>query len=188
MALIFDIETIGIDFDGLDETTQESLTRWIEREAGDEISKYNLLLNNLKEGLGFSPLTGEIVALGVFDTARNKGVVYYQAPDVKDEEWQDGSFTFTLDESFKSFLQDKGFRKIKDENMLHFCLTDINRLYINNLGQLGYSEISTSKLESLAIHGVSSDSIKRAGPRQNSSTCPATRVSIHASGPWTSAR
>ena len=29
--LIFDIETIGVDFDALDETTQDSLTRWIKK-------------------------------------------------------------------------------------------------------------------------------------------------------------
>ena len=94
MALIFDIETIGINFDTLDETSQNLLTQWIEREAGDDVSKYNLLLANLKDGLGFSPLTGEIVALGVFDTDRNKGVVYFQSPRSHEEEYQDGSFTF----------------------------------------------------------------------------------------------
>lgn len=94
MALIFDIETVGLDFDILDDVTKVNLTRWIERESGDEISKYNLLLSNLKEGLGFSPLTGEIIALGVYDTVKNSGVVYYQAPKGKDEEWSDGSFTF----------------------------------------------------------------------------------------------
>ena len=31
--LVFDIETIGSDFDSLDHTTQEVLTRWIKKEA-----------------------------------------------------------------------------------------------------------------------------------------------------------
>jgi predicted PolB exonuclease-like 3'-5' exonuclease len=34
----------------------------------------------MKNGLGFSPLTGEIVAVGVYDTEKNKGAVYFQAP------------------------------------------------------------------------------------------------------------
>jgi uncharacterized protein YprB with RNaseH-like and TPR domain len=81
MALIFDIETIGVDFDNLDEITKHNLTRWIKREAAGDEGKYNVMLTDLKEGLGFSPLTGEIVTIGVLDTKNNKGVVYYQAPN-----------------------------------------------------------------------------------------------------------
>lgn len=80
-TLIFDIETIGEDFDALDEATQESLTRWIKREAGGE-DEYQEALQELKEGLGFSPLTGEIVAIGILDREKDKGAVYYQAPDL----------------------------------------------------------------------------------------------------------
>ena len=43
MALIFDIETVGADFDKLDETTQDSLTRWAKRSAGDDEEKLNNL-------------------------------------------------------------------------------------------------------------------------------------------------
>lgn len=108
MALVFDIETIGVDFDSLDEATQHSLTRWIKRQAGDDEGKYNALLTDLKEGLGFSPLTGEIVAIGVFDTERNKGVVYFQAPDKEEKEYADDNFIFkpqTEKEMLKAFWQ-----------------------------------------------------------------------------------
>lgn len=106
MALIIDIETIGSDFDALDEVTQQSLTRWIERQADNDELKYNVLLRDLKEGLGFSPLTGEIVAIGVFDTEKNKGVVFYQAPDVEQEDFSDANFTFkarTEEEMLQAF-------------------------------------------------------------------------------------
>ncbi|MEA3464338.1 MAG: ribonuclease H-like domain-containing protein [Patescibacteria group bacterium] len=108
MALIFDIETIGADFDKLDETTQHSLTRWIKREAGDDQGKYNVMLQDLKEGLGFSPLTGEIVALGILDDERNKGVVYYQSLEQKAEEFSQDNFIFkprTEAEILKDFWQ-----------------------------------------------------------------------------------
>ena len=78
-TLIFDIETVGENFDELDATTQEMLTRWIKKESYDE-EEYERLVTDIKEGLGFSPLTGEIVAIGVLDGEKNKGVVYYQAP------------------------------------------------------------------------------------------------------------
>lgn len=124
MALIFDIETIGADFDALDKITQHSLTRWIKREAGDDKGKYNVMLRDLKEGLGFSPLTGKIVALGIFDTDKEKGVIYFSTSDSVDvkiladkqnlddkyeyKEWTSGNFTFkprTEAEMLKNFWQ-----------------------------------------------------------------------------------
>src|SRR3989344_5828769 len=35
-TLIFDIETVGVNFDTLDEKTKENLTAWIKRESEDE--------------------------------------------------------------------------------------------------------------------------------------------------------
>jgi len=77
--LIFDIETIGEDFETLDRVTQDVLTRWIKKEAISE-EDYKAQLEDLKEGLGFSPLTGEIVAIGILDYEKVKGAVYFQAP------------------------------------------------------------------------------------------------------------
>lgn len=84
-ALIFDIETIGEDYEKLDETTQGSLTRWIKREAQTE-QEFEKALEDLKNGLGFSPLTGEIVAIGVLDSEKDSGAVYYQAPGENQKE------------------------------------------------------------------------------------------------------
>lgn len=94
MALIFDIETVGINFETLDEPTQKNLTRWLTREAGEDEDKYSAKFKDLKEGLGFSPLTGEIVAIGVYDTVNDQGVVYFQSPGKKTEEYQEENFTF----------------------------------------------------------------------------------------------
>ncbi|PIT87370.1 MAG: hypothetical protein COU31_03405 [Candidatus Magasanikbacteria bacterium CG10_big_fil_rev_8_21_14_0_10_40_10] len=77
-ALIFDIETIGEDFDQMDKTTQTSLTRWIDRSARDE-KEAQKMTAEIKNGLGLSPLTGQIVALGVMDSDKSTGAVYYSA-------------------------------------------------------------------------------------------------------------
>jgi 3'-5' exonuclease len=83
-ALIFDIETIGEKFDTLDETSQGMLTRWLETEtAGDEVA-YNRGLENIKNGMGFSPLTGSIVAIGVLDSEKDTGAVYYREGSATD--------------------------------------------------------------------------------------------------------
>ena len=94
MSLIFDIETIGEDWENIDKATQDSLTRWIKREAGEEEGKYNVMLADLKEGLGFSPLTGEIVAIGIYDSEKNKGVVYFQSLAVEEKEYVKENFSF----------------------------------------------------------------------------------------------
>ncbi|MDO8495085.1 MAG: ribonuclease H-like domain-containing protein [bacterium] len=91
--LIFDIETIGEDFDRLDDTTQEILTRWIKKESDGE-PEYQTALEELKNGMGFSPLTGEIVAIGVLDSEKDKGVVYYQHPGKEGEESEEDGIKF----------------------------------------------------------------------------------------------
>jgi hypothetical protein len=83
--LIFDIETSGDNFDSLDEITQDVLTHWIKREK-EEGESYEKALADLKGGLGFSPLTGEIVAIGIMDADTGKGGVYFQAPESDLEE------------------------------------------------------------------------------------------------------
>lgn len=78
--LIFDIETVGEDFDSMDELTQKSLTRWLKNESRGE-QDYEQSLNQLKLNMGFSPLTGQVVAIGVLDADDGKGAVYFQSPD-----------------------------------------------------------------------------------------------------------
>lgn len=91
--LIFDIETVGEDFDKLDKTTQEVLTKWIKKESANE-TEYKEALKDLKQGLGFSPLTGEIVAIGVLDYEKDKGAVYFQAPESKLKETEENGIKF----------------------------------------------------------------------------------------------
>lgn len=95
MALIFDIETIGEDFDALDKTTKAVLTRWIKKEA-DTKEEYEKSLADLKNGLGFSPLTGQIVAIGVYDTEKDKGAVYFESQDEKIGDSEEGNMKFRV--------------------------------------------------------------------------------------------
>lgn len=76
-TLIFDIETVGDSWDSLDQTTRDVLNRWVMRTAQNETER-NAGLKDVREGLGFSPLTGQIVAIGLYDLERSQGVVYYQ--------------------------------------------------------------------------------------------------------------
>lgn len=75
-TLVFDIETIGESWEAMDETTRDVLLRWIHKTAKSKIEEESQLAD-LKEGLGFSPLTGKVVAIGVYDLERKQGAVYY---------------------------------------------------------------------------------------------------------------
>lgn len=69
--VVIDIETIGRDFESLDEMSREYLLKYAETE---EEAK------EVREGLAFSPLTGEIVAIGMLGLDTNKCNVYFQSP------------------------------------------------------------------------------------------------------------
>lgn len=85
-TLIFDIETVGERWDDLDEITQQTLTRWVDRTARNEEER-TARVQDIKDGLGFSPLTGYVVSIAVYDLERAQGAVYYSADsDLADEE------------------------------------------------------------------------------------------------------
>ena len=69
--VIFDIETVGADFDSLDPAVRDYLLKWAEDEEEEE---------RIKESLSFYPLTGEIVAIGMLNPDTDKGAVYFQTP------------------------------------------------------------------------------------------------------------
>ncbi len=93
--LVFDIETIGEDFDTFDETTQGSLTSWINKQAQSQEEADKLFLE-VKRGLCFSPLTGQIVAIGVYDVEKDKGAVYFQAPDADITDSEEDNIKFRV--------------------------------------------------------------------------------------------
>lgn len=68
-SIIFDIETVGRDFESLDAPTQEYLLRYAETENEKE---------ELKERLSFYPVTAEIVTIGMLEPDSQKGFVFFQ--------------------------------------------------------------------------------------------------------------
>jgi len=85
-TLIFDIETVGEDWGLLDTTTKSVLTRWVDKTARTPEER-KVMHEDVEAGLGFSPLTGYAVAIGLYDLERERGVVYYTGHgDSVDEE------------------------------------------------------------------------------------------------------
>jgi hypothetical protein len=86
--IIIDIETIGRDFESFDEISKEYILKYAETE--EEIKA-------AKEGLGFSPLTGEIIAIGMLNPDTNNGAVYFQSPEVLQEPLKENGIEYIAD-------------------------------------------------------------------------------------------
>ncbi|MBI2448107.1 ribonuclease H-like domain-containing protein [Candidatus Microgenomates bacterium] len=91
--LAFDIETVGSEWDKLSAPLQESIVRSLKKSTEVE-EEYLLKLEEAKVDLGFSPLTGEIVALGCFDVEKGTGTVFFQSPGKLPTEFIDNGITY----------------------------------------------------------------------------------------------
>jgi len=74
-TLILDIKTAGEPWDTLDEATKAYLMRSVNRTARGQAER-QLVRDQIKDDLSFSPFTGSLVALSVYDRDRAEGVVY----------------------------------------------------------------------------------------------------------------
>jgi predicted PolB exonuclease-like 3'-5' exonuclease len=78
-TLIFDIETIGERWEEMDEGTRAFFEHKAREDAESE-GEVAEGLEEIKAEFGLSPLTGQVVAIGVLDAETGKGGVYFQAP------------------------------------------------------------------------------------------------------------
>ncbi len=93
MALVFDIETVGESWDSLDADTQSNLSWWLRESARTE-EEFEFEMKEIKEGMGLSPLTGFIVAIGAYDSERERGAVYFSAPDTEQDVLEEGGIKY----------------------------------------------------------------------------------------------
>jgi len=93
-TLVFDIETVGENWSELDGTTQAVLTRWVDKTSRDAIER-EVRIADIKDGLGFSPFTGFVVSIGLYDMERARGVVYYTAGSEGEVEAEHSSEDYT---------------------------------------------------------------------------------------------
>lgn len=83
--VIFDIETIGVDFESLDQEQQEYITKFAETEQEIEEAKQKLALY---------ALTGEVAAIGMLNPDTDKGVVYYRDETNPENEQSDRNILY----------------------------------------------------------------------------------------------
>lgn len=83
--LVFDIETIGADFNSFDSETQEYLLRYAQDEEA---------ARDIKERLGLSPFTGEVVAIGMLSADDDDGLVLFRDEASGAPQFSDGGTTY----------------------------------------------------------------------------------------------
>ncbi|MFA5059868.1 MAG: ribonuclease H-like domain-containing protein [Candidatus Omnitrophota bacterium] len=79
--VIFDVETVGQDFETLDDTSKEYFLKFAETDEKKE---------EAKNSLSFYPLTAQIVTIAMLDAETQKGFVYFQNKTGKPEKFVEG--------------------------------------------------------------------------------------------------
>lgn len=104
--VVVDIETIGIDFESLDDKSKEYLLKYAKDDEERE---------QIKETLALNPLTGEIVSIGMFNPETQRGVVYYRGGE-NEVDFMDDNISFKAsseEEMLAGFWEDiKKYKQI----------------------------------------------------------------------------
>lgn len=85
MKIVFDIETVGQDFERLDEGSKEFFLKFAQ--TPEEIEE-------AKNSLNFYPLTAQIVAIGMLEVGTDKGTVFFQNGQRQREKFVEGPTSF----------------------------------------------------------------------------------------------
>jgi len=87
--IVFDIETVGVDFDTLDQTSQEYFLRFADTPEKQE---------DAKNSLSFYPVTAQIVTIGMLDVDTGKTFVFFQNNGKKEKIVEDNATYVSGDE------------------------------------------------------------------------------------------
>ncbi|MFH1092846.1 MAG: ribonuclease H-like domain-containing protein [Candidatus Omnitrophota bacterium] len=85
--IVFDIETVGDDFDSYDADTQDVL---LKNAQTDEERQ------GIRDGLGLSPVTGKIVAIGMIDVHSDEGRAFFQSTDGTTGSFREGNSEYLV--------------------------------------------------------------------------------------------
>ncbi len=83
--VVVDIETIGFDFEKYDQKSQNYLLKYSQTKEEEE---------KVKNSLALSPLTGEVVTIGMLNPETQKGYVLFQTNGTKIEKFEENGIIF----------------------------------------------------------------------------------------------
>lgn len=90
--LVIDIETAGKNLADFDQISQDYFRQWAKTSAAEE-DDLDFELQKIEEGFSLSPLTAEVVCIGMLNPETDKGMVYYQAGGER-KEFEENSIKF----------------------------------------------------------------------------------------------
>ena len=82
MALVFDIETVGFQFESLSESQQEYILRYAEKERDEEFREEKI--RDAKRYLSLYPFTAKVVVIGMLNTVTGNSLILYENPEEED--------------------------------------------------------------------------------------------------------
>lgn len=83
MNIVFDIETVGFNFDTLEESQQEFLLRYAEKEKDEELREEKI--DEAKRYISLYPFTAKVVCIGMLRTDTGSSMVLFEG---EDKEWE----------------------------------------------------------------------------------------------------
>jgi DNA polymerase elongation subunit (family B) len=110
-TLVFDIETVGQDFESFDDITRTKLLDAVSGDELEELSVEEAAANRKEralEPLGLSPFTGKIIAIGCLEVESNRGAVYFESPALSVDHQDKAGF------KYQSMSEEEILRKFWD--------------------------------------------------------------------------
>ncbi|MDH7604771.1 MAG: ribonuclease H-like domain-containing protein [Melioribacter sp.] len=118
MNLVFDIETVGYEFNSLSESQQEYILRYAEQEK-DELKREEKI-EDAKRYLSLYPFTAKIVAIGMLNTETENVMVLYESKQK---------------EEFKSEEKKATYKSMTEEEMIMYfwdCVKKVEKIITFN--------------------------------------------------------
>lgn len=91
--------------------------------------------------------------VGEFALTREAGRITFKG--VFEDNLGRGTYKFEENEQFKAYLEQRGYKGLDQELMIHVLLTDINQGYFDFMKANGYATISNDQLRDLAEQNIS---------------------------------
>lgn len=79
MAIVFDIETVGFDFDSLSDSQKEYLLRYAEKETDPQ--KKSEMTDDAIRYLSLYPFTAKIISIAMLNTETENSLILYEGKD-----------------------------------------------------------------------------------------------------------
>ncbi len=118
MNLVFDIETVGYEFNSLSESQQEYLLRYAEQEKDEK--KREEKIEDAKRYLSLYPFTAKIIAIGMLNTDTENVMVLYEGKE---------------NEEFKFEEKKVAYKSMTEEEMILFfwdCVKKVDKIITFN--------------------------------------------------------